>query len=181
MTAMPRDTDIANRLMLALGAIIIRFGEFELEIRNAIIAIHHGADRRENGEGPDEKLLPSDVFTQGTKYLRSSVKFDGMKPFAADIERVADTAERLAKKRNYIVHGFVKEFVEATQTVIFRKFNVDRKGGIYVGTDLPIALAELEKLRDEATVMTEEMSSLAGQLQHAFIDDDRSERILDFP
>jgi hypothetical protein len=181
MTAMPRDPEVANRLKLALGGVVISFGEFEVEIRNAIIAIHHGADRRDNGEGPDQKLLPADVFNKGIKYLRRSANFDGMGPYATDTKQIAATATRLARKRNYIVHGFVKEYIEATQTVVFRKFNVDQKAGIYVGTDLPISLDELEVLGDEATAMTVEMSRLAYQLQRAFIDADPTRRILDLP
>jgi hypothetical protein len=82
MTVMPSDPATANRLMHALGGIVIHFGEFEVALQAAIVAIHHGADERESGEGDREKQLPEDGLSKGTKYLRKSVKFDGMGPFA---------------------------------------------------------------------------------------------------
>ena len=45
--------------------------------------------------------LPPDIFAEGSKYMRDSVWFDGMGTFAADIERIMDTADRLAKQRNH--------------------------------------------------------------------------------
>lgn len=179
MTVMPRDPATANRLMLALGAIVIRFGEFEVARQGAIVTIHHGADERLSGKGGGNKRLPPDIFAEGSKYMRESVRFDGMGPFAADIERIMDTADRLAKQRNHIVHGFMAQFVEETRLVLFRKFNVSRSDDTYLGSPLEITLADLETLRDDATAMAAEMTDLAARLLRAFFSDTESP-ILDF-
>jgi hypothetical protein len=180
MTVMPRDPATANRLMLTLGAIVIRFGEFEVARQGAIVTIHHGADERLSGKGDGKKRLPADIFAEGSKYMRESVRFDGMSPFAIDIERIMDTADRLAKQRNHIVHGFIAEFVDETRLVLFRKFNVDRSDDTYLGSPLEMTLADLEMLRDDATAMAAEMTDLAARLLRAFFGDTESQPILHF-
>jgi hypothetical protein len=168
MTVMPSDPATANRLMLALGGIVIHFGEFEVALQAAIVAIHHGADECEIGEGDGEKQLPEDGLSRGAKYLRKSVKFDGMGPFAGDIKRIVLTAKRLAGKRNHIMHGYIFEFVEETKTVVFHKFNVDRSDGTFAGSPLILTIAELEGLRDEMAAMAADMLGLAARLTQAF-------------
>ena len=172
MTVMPSDQGTANRLMLALGGIVIHFGEFEVARQGAILAVY---EQRLSGERSTKMRLPSDNFSQGTNYMRSSVTFDGMGLFAVDISRIMDTADRLAEKRNYIVHGYIAQFDEETQTALFRKFNVDRDDGTtYVSSPLEMTITELEALRDEAAPMAAEMADLADRLVDAFLGDTES-------
>jgi hypothetical protein len=132
------------------------------------VAIHHGADERESGEGDGEKQLPEDGLSKGTKYLRKSLKFDGMGPFACDISRLVRTAHRLAAKRNYIMHGFISEFVEDSETVLFHKFNVDRSDDTLAGSPLRVTITELEALRDEMAAMVADMAGLGHRLKQLF-------------
>jgi hypothetical protein len=168
MTIMPSDQATANRLMLALGGIVIHFGEFEVALQAAVAVVHHGADEREIGEGDDEKELPEDGLSKGVTYLRKSVKLDGMGPFASDIKRIVSTAYRLANKRNHIMHGYISEFVEETKTVVFHKFNADLRDGILGGSPLPITITELEELREDIAAMASDMLGLAARLTQTF-------------
>src|SRR5688500_3903782 len=121
MHPLPNDPAAANRLVAAIGQLILMFGTFETARQSAIVAIHHGADRRESGSGRDQKKLPPDIFSQGSDYMRNSVHFEGMARFGSDIARIMDTADRLADKRNHIVHGFYMQFSEESQTAVFLK------------------------------------------------------------
>ena len=97
--------------------------------------------------------------------MRDSVWFDGMGTFAADIERIMDTADRLAKQRN---HGKARpsSSTNCAMKPCTRKFNVDRSDDTYLGSPLEIKLADLETLRDDATAMAAEMTDLAARLGH---------------
>jgi hypothetical protein len=175
---MPSDPTKAKRLMLALGGIILQFGEFEVALQGAVGTIHHGVDDRESGEGDDEKQLPKDVLTQNRDYLKKSAKFNGMGPFAPDIRRIVNTNKRLANKRNHIMHGYICEFIEETETVTFRKFNVDQTDDIYVGSDLKITLTDLEALRDEMATTAQDMADLGLRLVQTFLGG--TKQLLDF-
>jgi hypothetical protein len=179
MHALPIDPAKANRLMLALGGIVLQFGLFEVFLQSAIVVIHHGVDRRESGKGSGNKSLPRDMLSEGIRFMRDSVGFEGMGHFADDIRRVMDVAGRLASRRNHIVHGHFSEFIEDTETAVFLKFKVDRSDDIYSGSHLEITLAELEMLRDEATDLKNEMMKLATGLTEVIFDSD-TKLILDF-
>lgn len=88
--------------------------------------------------------------------------------FADDIKRLVATAKRLSRKRNHIMHGYIYKFVEETQTVLFRKFNVDSSDDTYHGTPLAMTIAEVESLRDETGTMAAEMTDLELRLTQAF-------------
>jgi hypothetical protein len=178
MTVIPSDPATATRLMLALGGIIIQFGVFEVALQGAVGTIHHGVDERQHGDGDDEKQLPKDMLARNRDYLKKSVQFNGMGPFASDIRRIVSTAKRLAIKRNHIMHGYICEFVEETETVTFRKFNADQTDGIYVGSDLKLTLTDLEALRGEMAAMAQDMGNLGLRLVQTFFGDTR--QLLDF-
>jgi hypothetical protein len=179
MAIMPSDPATAQRLKLVLGDLVIHFGEFEVARQGAIIVIFHAVDERLSGKGIDKKRLLPDIFSEHSRYMRESVHFDGMGPFAGDIERIMDTADRLAAQRNHIVHGFIAGFEEATQMVLFRKFNVDKSKDLYRGTPLAMTIDELEAFRDEATTMSSEMTQLAARLMQDLFGDTESP-VLDF-
>jgi hypothetical protein len=178
MHPLPNDPAAANRLVVAIGQLILMFGTFETARQSAIVAIHHGADRRESGRGTGSKRLPPDVFSHGSDYMRKSVQFEGMGIFASDIERIMDTADRLAEKRNRIVHGFYMQFDEDSQTAVFQKFNVDKSDDIYAGKSLRLTIDELETLRDEAQALTIDMTNLALRITQLLFGE--PELILDF-
>jgi hypothetical protein len=117
---------------------------FEVSLQGAVGTIHHGVDVRDHGDGDDEKQLPKDMLAMNRHYLKKSVKFDGMGAFASDIHRVVSTAKNLADKRNHIMHGYICEFVEETETITFRKFNANQTDGVYVASDLKLTLTDLE-------------------------------------
>jgi hypothetical protein len=168
MTVMPSDPNIANRLMLALGGIIIRFADFETDMQGAIRAIH---ERRLELGQHDVAELPRDQFGKCIKYLRDNVKLAGMEPFVADIERITAEVAEIAVVRNFIAHGTLWHFDEATQTVHFRKYRLNDDEPSHC----EITLAELETVRDETAEMAREMFDLAERLQQAFMPDTGSE------
>lgn len=178
MHPLPNDPAAANRLVAAIGQLIIMFGTFETARQSAIVAIHHGADRRESGSGSGKKKLPPDIFSEGSDYMRKSVQFEGMGHFASDIARIMVTADRLADKRNHIVHGFYTQFSEESQTAVFLKFKVDKSDDVYDGKYLHLTIDELEKLRDEAAAMATDMTDLAVRITNRFCGE--SKLILDF-
>jgi hypothetical protein len=178
MHPLPNDPAAANRLIAAIGQLIIMFGTFETARQSAIVAIHHGTDRRESGKGSGKKRLPPDIFSEGSDYMRKSIQFEGMAPFAGDISRIMDTADRLADKRNHIVHGFYERFSEEDQTAVFLKFKVGKIADIYNGTRLHMTVAELEALRDEAAAMATDITNLAIRLTQQFFGEPK--HILDF-
>jgi len=108
------------------------------------------------------------MLARNRDYLKKSVQFNGMGPFASDIRRIVSTAKRLAIKRNHIMHGYICEFVEETETVTFRKFNADQTDGIYVGSDLKLTLTDLEALRGEMAAMAQDMGNLGLRLVQTF-------------
>jgi hypothetical protein len=169
---LPSDPRILNELSRLVGAIVLYFGVFEATLQSTILAIHHGADERD----PEDKRLPHDQFTVWTSFMRESVKHDGMGPFAERIVELMDEAERLAPKRNQLVHGYMSSYDEATQTFLFRKFNrqkvkddlTDEVVEILGETPLPITLAELEAYGEQVHAMCIGLSELAPRMMEAF-------------
>jgi hypothetical protein len=168
MTAMPRDPDMANRLMLALGAIIIRYADFEVDMLGAIAAIHER--RHELGHDSDPKL-PSHLSAPSIEYLRENVTLSGMEPFAAEIERITAKAEEIADIRSFIAHGTLSHFDEGTQTVHFRKYKVNKDRSSHSASRREVTLAKLEAVRDETATMAVEMFDLSDRLERRFLGD----------
>jgi hypothetical protein len=167
MTAMPSNPDIANRLMLALGGIIIRFADFETDMQGAITAIHER--RLELGQHAVAKL-PPDQFAPSIEYLRQNLKLPGMESFAAETERITVSVKKIAGIRNFIAHGTLYRFDEKTQTVYFRKYRLRDDEPSHC----EITLARLEARRDEITTLATEMADLSERMQQAFLPDTES-------
>jgi hypothetical protein len=145
---------------------------FEATLQATIVAIHAGADERD----PEDKRLPHDQLTVWTSFMRESIRHDGMGPFAERIVELMDEAERLAPKRNQLVHGFMSNYDEATQTFLFRKFNrqkvrdilKDEVVEILNETPLRITLAELAAYGEQVRAMWIGLSELTPRIMEAF-------------
>ena len=161
MTAMPKDPATASRLMLALGGIIVRYADFETDMLGAAQAINER--RHALGHHDDAGLKLPHQSARSIKYLRQSLNLPGMELFAADIKRITAKAKEIAVVRNFIAHGTLSLFDEATQTVHFRKYRMsDDKA-----SHCKITLAGLEARCAEIATLAAEMAGLSKRIQQA--------------
>jgi hypothetical protein len=175
MEMLPSDDRISHELSRLIGAIALYFGLFEARLQALIVAIHAGIDERE----PSDKRLPADQLTVWTKFMRESVRHEGMGPFAERIVKLMDEADRLASTRNQLLHGYMSKYDEATQTFLFRKFNrrkttvkdhfnSDEDVEIMVETPLHITLSELAAYGEQVRGLCEGLGAVSREIMQVF-------------